>query len=212
MEPSQTNQDALRALIEARRPLTADELARFGVEFVTSVQRLAQLRDRYGIPNAHDIGQGVFGINAGLVFVDDDDDGRMVAYAPPETSRKCHEEMLDQLADQVEGDEALARQQAAEAHALMPPELAAKVPPLYANEGQGDEAIAHVKLFTPWTNWTWYASEYDPEQRLCFGVVVGHERELGYFSLAELEEIRGPGGLRIERDLHWKPRALKECQ
>jgi len=26
-------------------------------------------------------------------------------------------------------------------------------------------------------------SKYDPEERLCFGVVGGHERELGYFSL-----------------------------
>lgn len=93
-----------------------------------------------------------------------------------------------------------------------PPEIAAQLPPLYANEEKGEDAIAHLKLFTPWTSWTWYASEYDPAERLCFGVVVGHERELGYFSLAELEEIRGPGGLRIERDLHWKPRPIKECR
>ncbi len=96
-----------------------------------------------------------------------------------------------------------------QAHMLMPPEIAAQLPPLYANEGQGEDAIAYLKLFTPWTNWTWYASEYDPEECLCFGVVVGHERELGYFSIAELEQIRGPGGLRIERDLHWMPKALK---
>lgn len=109
-------------------------------------------------------------------------------------------------------DDALAGEQARRAHMLMPPEIAAQLPPLYANEGQGEDALAHLKLFTPWTNWTWYASEYDPRERLCFGVVVGHERELGYFSLAELEEIRGPGELRIERDLYWKPRALKECR
>ena len=85
-------------------------------------------------------------------------------------------------------------------------------PTVGANEEKGEDAIALLKLFTPWTSWTWYASEYDPAERLCFGVVVGHERELGYFSLAELEEIRGPGGLRIERDLHWKPRPIKECR
>jgi hypothetical protein len=109
-------------------------------------------------------------------------------------------------------DEALAREEARQAHTLIPPEIAAQLPPLYANEGQSEEAVAHLKLFTPWTNWTWYASEYDPEERLCFGVVIGHERELGYFSIAELEAIRGPGGLRIERDLHWTPRPLKECR
>jgi Protein of unknown function (DUF2958) len=42
--------------------------------------------------------------------------------------------------------------------------------------------------------------------------VVGHEREFGYFSVEELEAIRGPGGLTIERDLYWKPKALKECR
>lgn len=95
---------------------------------------------------------------------------------------------------------------------LLPPDIAQQLPPLYSQEEQGDSALAQVKFFTPWTTWTWYASEYDPEQRLCFGVVVGHERELGYFSIAELEQVRGPGGLTIERDLHWTPKPLKECR
>ncbi|MFI5366939.1 MAG: hypothetical protein ACHQ4J_15095 [Candidatus Binatia bacterium] len=54
-------------------------------------------------------------------------------------------------------------------------------------------------------------TEHGPEKRLCFGVVVGHERVYGYLSIDELEEIRGPGGLTIERGLYWKPRPLKEC-
>lgn len=115
------------------------------------------------------------------------------------------------LKEQAE-EEKLARQRAQAAHTLMPRELAAQLPALYANEGQGQEAIALLKLFTPWSNWTWYASEYDPDERVGFGVAVGHERELGYFSLAELEELRGPRGLRVERDLHWSPRPLKECR
>lgn len=115
-------------------------------------------------------------------------------------------------AAELDQEEALGRELAKQAHTLMPPEIAQLLPPLYANEGQGEEAIAQLKLFTPWTGWTWYASEYDPAERLCFGVVVGHERELGYFSLPELEEIVGPGGLKIERDLYWNPRPLKECR
>ncbi len=95
---------------------------------------------------------------------------------------------------------------------LLPDEVAKLLPPLYGQEGQGENAIAVVKFFTPWTNWTWYATEYDPKQRLCFGVAVGQEREYGYFSIEELEKIRGPGGLTIERDLYWKPKPLKECQ
>jgi len=94
---------------------------------------------------------------------------------------------------------------------LLPDDIAKQLPPLYSQEEQGGDAIAVAKFFTPWTGWTWYASEYDPEKRLFFGIVVGQEREFGYFSLDEMEAIRGPGGLTIERDLHWKPRPLKEC-
>ena len=43
-----------------------------------------------------------------------------------------------------------------------------------------------------------------------FGLVDGHERELGYFVLSELEEVRGPMGLPIERDLYWQPKTLAE--
>ena len=115
------------------------------------------------------------------------------------------------VAAEHDQDEKLARELAERAHTFMPPEIAAQMPAFYSQEEQGENAIARVKLFTPWTNWTWYASGYDPVQRLCFGVVVGHEREYGYFTLTELEEIRGPGGLQIERDLHWTPKPLKEC-
>jgi len=116
------------------------------------------------------------------------------------------------LITELQDDEALARQQAQQARTLIPDEIAKQLPALYSQEEKGEDALAVVKLFTPWTSWTWYASEYDPEQRLCFGVVVGHERELGYFSIAELEQIRGPGGLTIERDLYWRPKPLKECR
>jgi len=40
--------------------------------------------------------------------------------------------------------------------------------------------------------------------------VEGQEKELGYFSLAELSSVRGPMGLAIERDLHWTPKTLAE--
>lgn len=87
-----------------------------------------------------------------------------------------------------------------------------KIPALYSQDGKGEDAIAVVKFFTPWSNWTWFASEYDPATGLFFGLVVGFERELGNFSLAELESLTGPMGLKIERDLHWTPRPLRECK
>ncbi|NQV28302.1 MAG: DUF2958 domain-containing protein [Rhodopirellula sp.] len=97
------------------------------------------------------------------------------------------------------------------AYQYIPAEIAAIIPPLYSTENDADP-VAHIKLFTPDSSWTWYIARYDPEQRLCFGLVVGHEREPGYFSLKELEGIRGQLGLPVERDLFWTPRPLSRCQ
>ena len=84
-----------------------------------------------------------------------------------------------------------------------------KLPPLYANEEKGLEAQAQVKFFTPDSNWTWYASEFDGED-IFFGLVSGFEVELGYFSMKELKDVRGPLELQIERDLHFEPKTLRE--
>lgn len=98
------------------------------------------------------------------------------------------------------------------AHDLMPADLAAQIPPLYTTDEQGDAAIVYVKLFTPDSSWTWYCTELDLDERLAFGLVVGLETELGYFSLDELREARGPLGLRIERDCYFSPRPLSEIR
>ena len=76
--------------------------------------------------------------------------------------------------------------------------------------GQGMDAIAQVKFFTPWTNWTWYAVEYNPEGKLFYGLVDGFEKEVGYWGLEELEEARGPFGMKIERDRHFTPTPLSQ--
>ena len=84
------------------------------------------------------------------------------------------------------------------------------LPKLYSQDGLGMDAVAQVKFFTPDSTWTWFATEYDPEERRFFGLVHGLEEELGYFSLDELEGARGPMGLPIERDLWFQPKPLKE--
>lgn len=108
---------------------------------------------------------------------------------------------------------------------LLDKESREKLPPLYANEKQGLDALAQVKFFTPDSDWSWYASEgspvdenglYDTEKEkvdcLFFGLVSGFELELGYFSLEELASVQGPLGLPIERDLDFEPRSLRELQ
>ncbi len=92
---------------------------------------------------------------------------------------------------------------------LLTQELRKKLPPLYAQEKLGGKAVAHAKFFSPSSSWTWFATEFDGED-LFFGLVDGHVKELGYFSLRELESVKGPLGLGIERDLHWTPKTLEE--
>ena len=90
---------------------------------------------------------------------------------------------------------------------LLTPALRASLPPLYGQEGAPDP-IVYARFFTPDSNWTWLATEFDPEEGRFFGLVDGFEAELGYFLLEELETSRGPLGLSIERDLHFTPAPL----
>jgi hypothetical protein len=94
---------------------------------------------------------------------------------------------------------------------LLNQETLEQLPEIYANEELGTKARALVKFFTPDANWTWYASEFDGEDSF-FGLVIGYVAELGYFSLSELEQVLGPLGLPIERDLHFEPKSLRELQ
>lgn len=94
---------------------------------------------------------------------------------------------------------------------LLTKEIAKTLPALYSQE-KVEDPMVRVKFFTPWTGWTWYATEYRPEEGLFFGLVKGQETGLGYFSLTELESIRGPFGLRIERDIHFRPKPLSEVR
>lgn len=84
-----------------------------------------------------------------------------------------------------------------------------QLPALYSQDGKGGDAVAYVKYFTPSAQWTWYGCEYDGQDTF-FGLVEGQFKELGYFSLSELKSVRGPMGLPVERDLHFKPTKLSE--
>lgn len=86
-----------------------------------------------------------------------------------------------------------------------------KVPALYAQEGAAD-AIVHIKCFCPWSGWTWLITELDRTTNLAFGFAYNAQdpegAELGYIDLGELAAVRGPAGLRIERDIHFDPKPL----
>ena len=85
------------------------------------------------------------------------------------------------------------------------------VPLLYATEEEKNP-LCHIKLFTPDSSWSWYIIEIDESNEVCFGYVVGLEKELGYFSISELESIRGPLNLPVERDVGFSPTLLSEVR
>ena len=73
--------------------------------------------------------------------------------------------------------------------------------------------IIVAKFFNPCGAGTWYATEYDPGQRIFFGYVSifgDHNDEWGSFSLDELEAYRGPFGIGIERDLYFGEKTASE--
>jgi hypothetical protein len=93
---------------------------------------------------------------------------------------------------------------------LLTKAIRSMLPPLGSTDRlPNDQVTVQAKFFTPDSSWTWFAMEFDGEDTL-FGLVVGFEAEMGYWSLSELEATRGPWGLPIERDLWFKPTPLSQ--
>jgi len=101
---------------------------------------------------------------------------------------------------------------------LLPYKIRERLPSLGGQDGKGGKAVAYAKCFSPSSSWSWYITEGSPVRDknndvvdyILFGLVDGHEKELGYFHLSELESVNGPMGLPIERDLYWQPKTLQE--
>ena len=93
---------------------------------------------------------------------------------------------------------------------LLTKELLKQFPKLNETDGTPlEEKKVITKFFTPDGSWTWYAVEFDGED-LFFGLVDGFEKEWGYFSLKELQSVRGKLGLPIERDLYFGQTKIKD--
>lgn len=77
-----------------------------------------------------------------------------------------------------------------------------------ADDGNTQDFAPVVKLFCPWGGGTWLLSELAPEDPdIAFGLCdlgMGSP-EIGSVRLSEMAAVRGPGGLRIERDLYFTP-------
>lgn len=86
-------------------------------------------------------------------------------------------------------------------------EIKKKLPKLGAMDGKDPSTVPIiVKFFSPYSNWTWYATEGEPTEDgdfEFFGMVHGFEKELGYFRLSELEHAKRGTLPLVERDMYY---------
>lgn len=79
--------------------------------------------------------------------------------------------------------------------------------PIYSQENRKDATIV-CKFFAPMGVFTWWVLEAEKQDNdyYFFGIIQNNqlEREYGYFTLSQLENVRLPFGLRIERDLYFE--------
>ncbi len=86
----------------------------------------------------------------------------------------------------------------------------------FAKVGSQEEVkdpLVIAKFFNPSGAGTWYATEYDPEERIFFGYVSifgDWNDEWGSFSLDELQSYWGNFGLGIERDRYFGEKKISE--
>jgi len=75
------------------------------------------------------------------------------------------------------------------------------------------DPLVIAKFFNPTGSGTWYATEYNPQDKTFFGYVSifnDWNDEWGYFSLIELESLKGPFSLGIERDIYFSPTPISK--
>lgn len=88
---------------------------------------------------------------------------------------------------------------------LMTKEIQKKAQKQYLRGTDMDQDIV-AKFFDPTGEWQWFLMNQDPKDPdYLWGIVKGFEVEMGSFSLSELEAIKRPYGLGIERDRFFKP-------
>lgn len=94
---------------------------------------------------------------------------------------------------------------------LLTDELKNALPKLYEQEETEDPKV-FIKFFFPAGNWTWFVTEGEPEgdDFMFFGYVIGLEKEWGYFTLKQLEEIN-VRHLTVERDLYFRQESFSKC-
>ena len=79
--------------------------------------------------------------------------------------------------------------------------------PLYSQDGKGLDSVVLVKYFNPVGLGEWYITEAEQQPDgdwLLFGLCEIDFQEWGYVLLSEIQNLKLPFGLGIERDLYMR--------
>jgi len=96
-------------------------------------------------------------------------------------------------------------------HALITKEIRRKLPKLYSQDGNKNPMV-YLKLFSPYSNWTLYVTEFDGKETF-FGYVTGAGfPEWGYSNYKELAKANRNGLPLIERDMYFKPKRFNQIR
>ena len=89
---------------------------------------------------------------------------------------------------------------------LLTKEITKKAQKQYDKGSDMDEQMVVAKFFDPMGSWTWYLMNMQDETgNYAWGIVKGHEVEAGSFSVRQLQDIKLPFGIGIERDTLFEP-------
>ena len=69
------------------------------------------------------------------------------------------------------------------------------------DDGSDMEQMVVAKYFDAMGGWKWFLMNMHKDEDYCWGIVKGHEVEMGSFSIKELQSMSP----RIQRDLYFEP-------
>ena len=88
---------------------------------------------------------------------------------------------------------------------LLTKEIKAKAEKQYELGSEMKDQDIVAKFFNPVGMGTWYLMNKSPEDGYCWGIVDLMAVEVGSFMIEELEELKLPMGMKIERDTSFQP-------
>lgn len=98
---------------------------------------------------------------------------------------------------------------------LLTKEIIKKLPKLYSQDGKDPKDVQIVvKFFHPMSRYTFYVTEGEQKEDgdwEFYGLIRGHETELGYFTLSDLKSVK-VHGFGIERDMYFGEHTLAEAK